>query len=72
MTHYLRHTFSTLLAENNEDVKTVQSLMRHSSSRVTLDVYTHAVGSMKRAAQAKVVQLILKPKLRGAGTQATA
>jgi site-specific recombinase XerD len=26
--HVFRHTFSTLLAENDEDVKTVQSLMR--------------------------------------------
>ena len=57
--HVFRHTFSTLLAENDEDVKTVQSLMRHANSSITMDIYTHAVSSKKRRAQAKVVQMIL-------------
>ena len=41
--HVFRHTFSTLLAENDEDVKTVQSLMRHANSNITMNIYTHAV-----------------------------
>jgi integrase len=57
--HVFRHTFSTLLAENGEDVKTVQSLMRHANSRITLDIYTHAVSSSKRRAQSRVVEMIL-------------
>jgi integrase len=57
--HTFRHTFSTLLAQNGEDVKTVQSLMRHANPRLTLEVYTHAVDSKKRAAQSKVVEMIL-------------
>jgi integrase len=56
--HVFRHTFSTLLAQNEEDVKTVQSLMRHASSRVTLDIYTHGVSAKKRAAQARVVEMV--------------
>jgi integrase len=44
---------------NGEDVKTVQELLRHANSRITLDVYTQAVNSHKRAAQSKVVQMIL-------------
>lgn len=56
--HVFRHTFATLLAQNNEDVKTVQALMRHANSRVTMDVYTHAVSDKKRAAQGKVVGMI--------------
>jgi len=31
------HTFSTLLAENDEDVKTEQSLMRHANSNITMN-----------------------------------
>src|SRR5216684_2885802 len=57
--HVFRHTFSTLLAENDEDVKTVQSLMRHANSAITMDIYTHAVSSKKRRAQSKVVEMIL-------------
>jgi integrase len=52
--HVFRHTFSTLLAENDEDVKTVQSLMRHANSNITMNIYTHAVSSKKRRAQSKV------------------
>lgn len=57
--HVFRHTFSTLLAENDEDVKTVQSLMRHANSNITMNIYTHAVSSKKRRAQSKVVEMIL-------------
>lgn len=54
-----RHTFGTLLKANGEDLKTVQELLRHANSRITLDVYTQAVGSNKRAAQRKVVRMMV-------------
>ncbi|HYK48485.1 MAG TPA: tyrosine-type recombinase/integrase [Terriglobales bacterium] len=57
--HVFRHTFSSLLAENDEDVKAVQSLMRHANSNITMNIYTHAVSSKKRRAQSKVVEMIL-------------
>ena len=38
--------------------KVMQELMRHSSLRSTLDVYTQAVGPAKRAAQAAVLSLL--------------
>jgi integrase len=57
--HVFRHTFSTLLAKNNEDVKTVQSLMRHANSRITMDIYTHPISSKQRQAQSRVVEMIL-------------
>jgi integrase len=57
--HTFRHTYTTLLTQNNEDVKVVQELLRHANSRITLDVYTQAVTSHKRAAQSKVVQMIV-------------
>ena len=40
-------------------MKTVQELLRHANSRITLDVYTQAVTSNKRAAQSKVVRMMV-------------
>jgi integrase len=57
--HTFRHSFGTLLKANGEDVKTVQELLRHANSRITLDVYTQAVSSNKRAAQSKVVKMMV-------------
>lgn len=59
--HTFRHTFSTLLKGNGEDVKVVQELLRHATSRMTLDTYTQALSPDKRAAQSKVVGMI-RPK----------
>jgi excisionase family DNA binding protein len=57
--HIFRRTFGTLLKANGEDVKTVQELLRHANSRITLEVYTQAVTSHKRAAQTKVVRVMV-------------
>jgi hypothetical protein len=34
-------------------------LLRHSNSRTTVDIYTHAVSQQKRDANTKVVELLL-------------
>jgi integrase len=61
--HTFRRTFSTLRKANGEDIKTVQELLRHANSRITLYIYTQAVTPAKRAAQTKVVEMIVrKPK----------
>ncbi len=57
--HTFRHSFGTLLKASGEDVKTVQELLRHANSRITLDVYTQAVDSHKRAAQSKIVRMMV-------------
>jgi integrase len=57
--HTFRHTFSTLLIGNGENVKVVQELMRHASSRCTLEVYSQARLIAKRQAQQRVVQMII-------------
>ena len=56
--HTFRRTYATLLHANGEDVKVVQELLRHSSSRVTMDVYAQAQTPAKRAAQQKVVEMV--------------
>jgi integrase len=48
----------TDLKANGEDVKVVQELLRHASTKVTLDVYAQALTPARRAAQRKVVLMI--------------
>lgn len=69
--HTFRHTFSTLLIDNEESVKTVQSLLRHANPNITLGIYTHAVDKKKRSAQSKVVQMVL-PTAQSETREATA
>jgi integrase len=57
--HTFRHSYSSLLVSNGENVKVVQELMRHASSRFTLDVYSQARKAAKRQAQERVVQMVL-------------
>lgn len=56
--HTFRRTYSSILQDNREDVKVVQELLRHSSTKMTLDVYAQALTPTKRAAQRKVVRMI--------------
>jgi len=44
---------------NGEDVKVVQELLRHSSAKITLDVCAQALTPSKRAAQRKVVAILV-------------
>jgi D-arabinose 1-dehydrogenase-like Zn-dependent alcohol dehydrogenase len=55
------NTYSSLLRANRVNIKVMQELLRHASSRVTLDTYTQAVTSQKREAQSNVVQLLRGP-----------
>jgi integrase len=58
--HTFRHTYSSLLAENGNEVKVVQELMRHAKVSTTMDVYTHARMERKRAAQSRVVDVLFE------------
>jgi integrase len=42
----------------------MQELMRHSTIRVTLDTYTQAVTTEKRAAQSAVVSLLVTKRTK--------
>jgi hypothetical protein len=57
--HTFRRTYSTLLRATGAELKVMQELMRHSTIRVTLDTYTQAVTTEKRAAQRAVVALLV-------------
>jgi len=56
--HTFRHTYSSLLRATRADIKVMQELLRHASSRVTLDTYTQAFKTHKRKAQTHVVRLL--------------
>jgi integrase len=53
-----RHTFSTPVKAGGTDVKVVQELLRHSTSRITLDTYTQALTPDKRDAQSRLTSVI--------------
>lgn len=61
--HTFRHTYSTMLVANGENVKVIQELMRHASSRSTLEIYSQARSADKRAAQQRVMQMIFPEDL---------
>jgi len=56
--HTFRHSYATILKSHGEDVKTVQELLRHANSSVTLNLYAQAVTDIKRSAQSKVARLV--------------
>lgn len=57
--HTFRRTYATLLKANGEDVKTVQELLRHANSLVTMNLYAQAVTDLKRKAQSRIVDMLL-------------
>jgi integrase len=52
--HDSRHTFATLLLEQGVSPKTVQTMLGHSSSRITLDIYSHVTLELEKQAAAKL------------------
>jgi site-specific recombinase XerD len=56
--HTFRRSYATILKSHGEDVKTVQELLRHANSSVTMNLYAQAVTDIKRSAQNKVARLI--------------
>ena len=56
--HTFQHTYSTLLRSVGTEFKVMQELLRHSTIRSTLDVYTQAITPAKQNAQAAVISLV--------------
>ncbi len=57
--HSFRHSLATNLRTLGVDIKVAQELLRHSSCRTTLDIYTRAVSQQKCEANSKVVEMML-------------
>jgi integrase len=52
--HTFRHSLASFLGQQGEGVKTVQELLRHATSRITLDVYQQGSTEAKRLALNRV------------------
>ena len=52
--HGLRHTAATLALIAGVDVKTVSFRLGHSKTQITLDLYSHVVPELQKAAVEKI------------------
>ena len=59
--HALRHTCGTWLAQAGVDIKTVQSIMRHSTIVLTMDRYGHLYDGAEADAVGKIRQAFVQP-----------
>ena len=58
--HDLRHTFASLLIEQGENIKYIQTQLGHSSPTVTWNVYAHLMKSTNQEAPSKLENTIFK------------
>jgi len=59
--HSLRHTLATFLVNKGVDIKTVQTVMRHSKIEMTLEYYTHMLRGSKAEAVNRLKDIDLEP-----------
>ena len=57
--HSFRRTLATLLQANGASVKATQDMLRHASSRLTMDLYAQSIPEDRRAAQSGVIGAVL-------------
>jgi integrase len=57
--HSFRRTLATLLQANGASVKATQDMLRHASSRLTLDLYAQSIPEDRRTAQAGIVRAVI-------------
>jgi len=68
--HNLRHSLASFLIRTRTDPKTVQTLLRHSDVKLTLQFYTHAVSRDRMAAAGKMLTAILRHATEQSGLKA--
>lgn len=56
--HDLRHTFATMCVKEGMDIKTLQSILGHSSASITLDIYASPDAGAKAAASSIIDRAI--------------
>lgn len=60
--HDLRHTFTTLQAQGGTPIKTIQDLLGHTTPRMTLEIYTHAVPEAMEKAVNTIEDILVEKK----------
>ena len=68
--HNLRHSLASFLVRIKTDPKTVQTLLRHSDVKFTLQFYTHSVSEDRMAASGTMLTAILSPTADRSGLRA--
>jgi integrase len=58
--HDLRHTYASLLIEQGESIKYIQSQLGHANPMVTLSVYAHLMKSVNQEAPARLESTIFE------------
>lgn len=58
--HDLRHTYASLLIEQGENIKYIQTQLGHSSPSVTLNIYAHLMQSINREAANRLENAIFE------------
>jgi len=56
--HDLRHTYASILIEQGENIKYIQSQLGHSSPTVTLNVYAHLMNPTNQSAASKLEKVL--------------
>ena len=57
-----RHLFATHLVSNNVNMKTVQSLLRHSTYNLTANTYSHITGDLQKEAVKEIDNIFIGAK----------
>ncbi len=65
--HSLRHSYATLLVNGGTDVKTAQSLLRHSTPYLTLNVYSHTLRKSEQSAVDSLPSFDLEKRINKKG-----
>ena len=60
--HDLRRANATALVRDGVDIRTAQSILRHSDSRLTLNLYAHLEAEAQRAATNQTASRFLRPR----------
>ena len=58
--HDLRHTYASLLIEQGENIKYIQSQLGHASPSVTLNVYAHLMKPINQEAACRLEKAVFK------------
>jgi integrase len=68
--HNLRHNLASFLIRARTDPKTVQTLLRHSDVKLTLQFYPHTVNQDRMAAAGEMLSAILSNATDQSGLKA--
>lgn len=61
--YYLRHTFATILAENDVPLKTAQYFLGHANISMTANIYTHASNQLIKQGYDLIDDITMEPTM---------